>query len=85
MEALVEYLVKPLAAHPADVQITAVEGSASVLLELRVNVEDVDAVRGEDGSRIHAIQQILSASGGKRKPVLELIDSASADSDGAEE
>ncbi len=84
MEALVEYLVKPLAAHPDDVKITAVEGSASVLLELRVNSEDVDAVRGEDGSRFRAIQQILSASGGKRKPVLELIDSA-ADSDGAEE
>lgn len=85
MEALVEYLVKPLAAHPADVQITAVEGSASVLLELRMNAEDVDTIRGEDGSRFRAIQQILSASGGKRKPVLELIDSASADSDGAEE
>lgn len=84
MEALVEYLVKPLAAHPDDVRISAVEGSASVLLELRVNAEDVDAVRGEDGSRFRAIQQILSASGGKRKPVLELIDSA-ADSDGAEE
>lgn len=82
MEALVEYLVKPLSAHPDDVQITAVEGSAAILLELRVNPADVNAVRGEDGGRFRAIQQILSASGGKKKPILELID---GNSDGAEE
>lgn len=83
MEALTEYLVKPLTAHPDDVRISAVEGAAAVLLELRVHADDVDAVRGNDGSRFRAIQQILSAAGGKRKPVLELID-PSADA-GAEE
>ena len=82
MEALIEYLIKPLTTHPDDVQISSVEGSASILLELRVNPEDVGAVRGEDNNRFRAIQQILSASGGSRKPVLELIESNAA---GAEE
>ena len=83
MEDLIEYLVKPLTSHPDEVQISAMEGSAAVLLELRVHPDDMGAVRGDDGSRFRAIQQILSAAGGKRKPVLELID-PSADA-GAEE
>ena len=74
MEALIEYLVKPLTSHPDEVKISAVEGAAAVLLELRVHPEDEDAIRGDDGERFRAIQQILAAAGGKRKPVLELVD-----------
>ena len=47
MEALLEYLVKPLTSHPDEVQISAMEGSASVLLELRVHADDMAAVRGD--------------------------------------
>jgi predicted RNA-binding protein YlqC (UPF0109 family) len=78
MQELVEYIVKPLVSHPEDVNVTEIEGDASVLLELRLNPADFDAIRGEDNNRLRAIQQVLSAAGGDRKPVLDLIESEAA-------
>ena len=75
MQELVEYIVKPLTQHPDDVVVTTIDGAASVLLEMRLNPEDVENVRGEDNRRLRAIQQVLSAAGGDRKPVLDLIES----------
>ncbi|MFO0003755.1 MAG: hypothetical protein ACK559_21755 [bacterium] len=53
---------------------SAVEGEASVMLELRVPPDDVPAVRGERGETLRAIQQVLSIAGGTRKPVLDFVD-----------
>lgn len=78
MRELVEYIVKPLTAHPDDVSVTEIEGSASILLELRLNPADHDAVRGEDNQQLRNIQQVLSAAGGDRKPVLDLIENEDA-------
>lgn len=78
MRELVEYIVKPLAANPDEVSVTEIDGSASVLLELRLNPADLDAIRGEDNRRLRAIQQVLSAAGGDRKPVLDLIENEDA-------
>ena len=74
MQALVEYVVKPLVSKPDEVAVEVIEGDASVILELRVAAEDMDAVRGDDGIRLRDIQQVLSIAGGDRKPVLELIE-----------
>ena len=73
MEALATYMVKSVVANPDDVQVTAVEGAASVVLELRVHDDDVSLVRGEDDSTLRAMQQILAVAGGPRKPILDLI------------
>jgi predicted RNA-binding protein YlqC (UPF0109 family) len=70
---LVNFLVKPLVKKPEAVKVHAVEGTASVLLELRVDPEDEASVRGPQGDTLRAIQQVLSAAGGARKPVLDLI------------
>ncbi|MEL6349987.1 MAG: KH domain-containing protein [Myxococcota bacterium] len=75
MRELVEYIVKPLTKHPDDVQVTQIDGNASVILELRVHPDDLARVRGEDGAPFRAIQQVLSAAGGARKPILDLIES----------
>jgi len=75
VQELVEYIVKPLVEHPDDVSVTVIEGEASVMLELRVNVADEAAVLGDDGIRLRDIQQVLAIAGGDRKPVLELIES----------
>lgn len=75
MQELVEYIVKPLVDHPDDVSVTVIEGTASVMLELRVNAADEAAVRGDGGMRLRDIQQVLAIAGGDRKPVLELIES----------
>ncbi len=73
MKDLVAYIVRPLVAQPEAVQVSAVEGEASVMLELRVHPDDVPAVRGERGETLRAIQQVLSIAGGARKPVLDLV------------
>ena len=78
VQELVEYIVKPLAKHHEDVKVTLIEGAASILLELRLNEADVATIRGEDNGRLRAIQQVLSAAGGDRKPILDLIQSEEA-------
>ena len=78
MQDLVEYIIQPLVQHPDAVSVNQIDGDASILLELRLHPEDVAAVRGEDSSLLRAIQQVLSASGGDRKPVLDLIEGSQA-------
>ena len=70
---LVRYIVAPLVDAPDAVEVNAIEGNASLLLELHVDANDVDAVRGEDNSVLQAIQQVLAIAGGSRKAVLDLI------------
>jgi predicted RNA-binding protein YlqC (UPF0109 family) len=71
---LVQFMVKPLVRHPDEVSVNMVEGAASVLLELRVHPDDLEAVRGPRGAVFHSMQQVLAIAGGARKPVLDLID-----------
>lgn len=73
---LVEYMVRPIVGHPDDVQVTVVEGTASVLCELRVNDDDLASVRGPKNQLLRSMQQILSVAGGARKPVLDLIEAS---------
>ena len=75
-DSLVDYLVRPLVAHPEDVRVHTVEGNASVLVELRVNPDDVKRVRGSDGATFRAMQRVLAASRRKDapKPVLDLVE-----------
>lgn len=80
MQDLVEYMVRPLVAHPDDVQVSVVEGEASLLLELRVNAADYARFRGPQG-HLRAMQAVVAVAGGPRKPVLDLVDDQDADED----
>ena len=73
MKELVEYMVRPLVDHPDDVQVSVLEGSASILLELRLHPEDERQVRGPQNQLLRAMQQVLAVAGGPRKPVLDLV------------
>ena len=46
--ALVEYMVRSVVDNPDDIQVNAIEGQASLLLELRVNPDDLDALTAPD-------------------------------------
>lgn len=61
--------------HPAAVVVNAREGDASVLIELEVDPSDLARVNGPDGATLRAIRQVLSASAGQRKAILELVQS----------
>jgi len=82
---LVLFLVKGLATYPDDIQVNAVEGEAVVMFELKVHPDDVPRIIGTSGRNIKAIRQILSAAGGRRKVVLELIEDGKAVSAGEED
>jgi hypothetical protein len=75
---LVNHLVKGLVSKPDQVHVNAVDGEASVLLELSVAPEDVETVRGPEGETLRAIRAVLSAASGRRKAVLELIEPEAA-------
>lgn len=73
MKQLVEYLVRGVVREPDAVHVNAVEGESSVLLELSVAEGDLDRVRGPEGETLHALRTVVSASAGRRKAVLELV------------
>ena len=75
---LVDYMVRPLVRHPEDLSINEVEGSSSLLVELHVHDDDLDAVRGPDREMIKSLQMIVAASGGARKVVLDLVEESAA-------
>jgi len=75
-------MVRSVAKHPDAIQINAVEGDASLLLELDVHQDDRALLLEDDGDLLAAMQQVLGAAGGKRKAVLELV---GAESEAAEE
>ncbi len=78
---LVQHMVSALVSHPDDVQIHIVEGASSVIYELRVHPDDLDAVKGEDHAHMRAMQQLLAVAGGPRKPVLDLVETSAAGSE----
>lgn len=77
MSELVAFLVRGLVSKPDAVQIHAVEGEASLLIELTVDPADLESIKGPDGDTLRAIRTVLSAAAGQRKAVLELIEPAS--------
>ncbi|MFN7144776.1 MAG: KH domain-containing protein [Myxococcota bacterium] len=85
MKALVDHVVRGLVSKPDEMRLNTVEGEASVLIELSVAPEDVARVKGPDGDTLRAIRTVLSASAGRRKAVLELVEPMGASASGDEE
>ncbi len=73
MERLVEVLARSLVAQPDSVQVNTIEGETVIIVELTVDDDDVSRIVGEGGRVIKAIRQVLSAASGRRKTVLELV------------
>lgn len=73
MTDLVRFLVQGVVRHPDAVVVNAREGDASVFIELEVDPSDLARVNGPDGATLRAIRQVLSASAGQRKAILELV------------
>jgi predicted RNA-binding protein YlqC (UPF0109 family) len=80
VQELVDYMVRSVVKHPDDINLDVSEGDASVLLELNLHDDDRALLTADDGKLISAIRQVLSASSGERRGVLELVgDEDSAD------
>jgi predicted RNA-binding protein YlqC (UPF0109 family) len=76
MKELLIQIVKALVDNPEQVQITEIEGSQTVVLELKVAKSDMGKVIGKQGRTANAIRVLLNAASGKagKKFVLEIVE-----------
>lgn len=81
MQDLVDFMVRSVVKNPDAISLNVTEGDASVLYELDVHDDDRARLLDGDNQLIAAMRQILAASGGNRRGVLELV----GESDAAEE
>jgi len=58
----VELLVRALVDRPEAVSVTAVEGEHSLVLEVRVDPDDIGKVIGKQGRIIHAVRVVTKAA-----------------------
>lgn len=75
MSELVEYIAKSLVDNPEKVSVSEVEGSKSVIIELRVAEDDMGKVIGKQGRIAKAIRTVVKASAIKRnkRVVVEIV------------
>ncbi len=76
MRMLVEQIAQALVDAPEQVQVTAVEGEQSTVLELRVAQGDLGKVIGKQGRTAKSVRTILGAASMKLKKryTLEIIE-----------
>ncbi len=77
MQRLVDFLARGLVSRPDDVRVNAVEGETVLIVELSVHDDDVSRILGDDGRIVKAMRQVLSAASGRRKTMLELVNTQS--------
>lgn len=73
MKELLTYIARNLVDHPDDVVVTEREGDGEILLELRVNSDDMGKVIGRQG-RIAKWIRVLMRSAGQRKGTRVSVD-----------
>jgi predicted RNA-binding protein YlqC (UPF0109 family) len=76
MKDLISYIARALVDFPNEVEVNAVEGKHTTVLELRVAKQDMGKIIGRQGRTAQAIRTILSAASGKTKKrhVLEILE-----------
>ena len=76
MRLLVEEIAKALVDEPEHVQVSAVEGEQTTVLELRVAPNDLGKVIGKQGRTARSIRTILGAASMKLKKryTLEILE-----------
>ncbi|WMM26723.1 KH domain-containing protein [Tissierella sp. MB52-C2] len=75
MGELVEFIAKSLVDNPDDVVVNEIEGSQSVIIELKVHPEDMGKVIGKQGRIAKAIRTVVKAAAIKdnKRVVVEII------------
>ena len=76
MKDLLIKIVKALVDNPEQIQITEIEGSQTVVLELRVDKSDMGKIIGKQGKTANAIRTLLNAASGKagKRYILEIVE-----------
>lgn len=75
MGELVEFIAKALVDYPDQVSVNEVEGSQSLIIELKVAQEDMGKIIGKQGRIAKAIRTVAKAAAIKdnKRVVVEII------------
>ncbi len=75
MKELVETIAKALVDNPEEVDVKEIEGTQSVIIELRVAEEDMGKVIGKQGRIAKAIRTVVKAAAIKenKRVVVEIL------------
>lgn len=74
---LTEQMVKSVVDYPEQVEVAEVEGTDSLILEIKVSQADMGKVIGRNGRIINAMRTIVSAASaakGAKRTSLEIIE-----------
>ena len=76
VKELLEFMARALVDKPDDVAVTEVEEDDEVVLELRVDAEDVGKIIGKQGRTVRALRTVVDAAGLKfdRRYEVEVIE-----------
>jgi len=71
-QEFLEFVVKSIVSHPDDVKVTRTVDEMGVLLNLKVNPEDMGQIIGREGSTARAVRTILRVIGVKNNARINL-------------
>lgn len=76
MRDLLLTLIRPLVNHPDEININPVEQGGTVVLEVRVDPEDMGKVIGKGGRRAEAIRTVMKAQASRlrRRVIVDILD-----------
>lgn len=76
MKELVEFIARALVSHPDRVSVRETETEDGLLIELKVDPDDLGMVIGRKGRTAGAFRSLVSAaaSKGSQRVVLEILD-----------
>ncbi len=76
MQGFLEFVIKGLVHHPAEVTVTPVEREGTTVYELRLHPQDVGKVIGRQGMTINAIRSLLLAGSARKglRCALEIVE-----------
>jgi predicted RNA-binding protein YlqC (UPF0109 family) len=76
MKELIERIARALVDKPEEVMVTALQGSQSTVLELKVAKEDLGKIIGKQGRTARSLRTILGAASAKerKRVVLEIVE-----------
>lgn len=75
MKELLEYLARKLVERPEAVEVDEIDGDRSVILELRVDPDDMGRVIGRQGRVAQALRSLMKAAGSRegRRVTVEIL------------
>ncbi len=75
MKNLVDILARSLVDKPEKVEVNQIDGEKSVILELRVDSDDMGKVIGKQGKIAKAMRTVIKAAAAKdgKRVVLEIL------------